>query len=66
MNRSAETLLIIIFWIIVGVYIVDCTIDAIANLELIGASMFAFKPSFTVSNLVRDDRRYGESHRIRN
>ena len=66
MNRSAETLLIIIFWIIVGVYIVDCTIDAIANLELIGASMFAFKPSFTVSNLVRDDRRYGESDRIRN
>ena len=66
MNKSAETLLIIIFWIIVGIYIVDCTIDAIANLELIGASMFAFKPSFTVSNLVRDERRYGESDRIRN
>lgn len=66
MNKSAETLLIIIFWIIVGIYIVDCTIDAIANLELIGAAMFAFKPSFTVSNLVRDDRRYSESDRIRN
>ena len=28
--------------------------------------MFAFKPSFTVSQLVRDDRRYGESDRMRN
>ena len=52
MSRSTETLLILIFWIIVGIYIVDCTFDAIANLELIGASMFAFKPSFTVSNLM--------------
>ena len=66
MNKSAETLLIIIFWIIVGIYIVDCTIDAIANLELIGASMFAFKPSFSVSPLVRSDRRYSESDRPRN
>ena len=66
MNRTAETLLILIFWIIVGIYVVDCAFDAIANLELLGASMFAFKPSFTVSNLVRKDRRYSGSDRLRN
>ena len=66
MSRSTETLLIIIFWVIVVIYVVNCTIDTIANLELIGASMFAFKPSFTVSNLVRKDRRWSETDRQRN
>lgn len=66
MKRSTETLMMCIFWIIVAIYLVDCAVDAIANFELIGASMLAFKPSFTVSNLVRKDRRYGETDRTRN
>ena len=66
MKRSTETLLMCIFFFIVAIYIVDCTLDTIANLELLGASMFAFRPSFTVSNLVRSDRRYSETNRQRN
>lgn len=66
MSRSTEVLFICIFWIIVVIYLVDCTIQTIDNLELLGASMFAFKPSFTVSNLVRKDRRWCETDRQRN
>ena len=67
MNRkSLETIALIAFYTIVFLYLVACTFYTIENLELIGASMFAFKPSFTVSQLVRQDRRYGESDRTRN
>ena len=65
-KQSTETLLMLIFWIIVGIYIVDCAVDTIANLELLGASMFAFKPSFSVSNFIRPDRRWNEGSRQRN
>jgi hypothetical protein len=65
MNRSAETALMCIFYIIVAIYLVDCAFDAIANLELLGASML-FTPSFSVSQLVRKDRRYSGSDRLRN
>ena len=58
-------LAVIIVWILAGAYFVDCLFKALDNLELIGASML-FKPSFSVSQLVRDDRRYGESDRMRN
>ena len=53
------------------VYVVACAYDMcviLSNLEstaLVGASMI-FTPSFTVANLYRDDRRYGESDRMRN
>ena len=66
MKRSTETLLMCIFFFIVAIYLVDCTIDTIANLELLGAAMFAFKPSFTVSNLVNPQRRWKEGSRQRN
>ena len=65
MNRSAETALMCIFYIIVAIYLVDCAFDAIANLELLGASML-FSPSFSVSQLVRKDRRYSGSDKLRN
>ncbi len=55
----------IIVWILAAAYFVDCLFNFIENLELLGAYML-FKPSFTVSQLVRDDRRYGESDRMRN
>ena len=55
----------LIIWIAAAIYFVDCLFNFLDNLELIGASML-FKPSFTVSQLVRGDRRYGESDRMRN
>ena len=67
MNRSTVRLFALItFYIIAFIYIVACAFDTIDNLALLGASMFAFKPSFTVSQLYRDERRYGESDRMRN
>lgn len=57
---------VIILWILAGAYFVDCLFRTLENLDIIGASMFAFKPSFTVANLYRDERRYGESDRMRN
>ena len=65
-KQSIESALYLIFYIVAFIYIVACAFDTIDNLELLGASMFAFKPSFTVSNLVRSDRRYGDSDRMRN
>ena len=67
MNRSTVRLFALItFYIVAFLYIVACAFDTIDNLALLGASMFAFKPSFTVANLYRDERRYGESDRMRN
>ena len=65
-KQSIETALYIIFYTIAFIYIVACAFDTIDNLATLGASMFAFKPSFTVSQLVRSDRRYGDSDRMRN
>ena len=67
MNRSTVRLFALIaFYIIAFIYIVACAFDTIDNLALLGASMFAFRPSFTVANLYRDERRYGDSDRMRN
>jgi len=67
MNRSTVRFFALIaFYIVAFIYIVACAFDTIDNLALLGASMFAFKPSFTVSQLYRDERRYGESDRMRN
>lgn len=52
-------------------YVLQCAYDMcviLSNLDstdILGASMI-FTPSFTVSQLYRDDRRYGESDRMRN
>jgi len=55
----------LILWIIAAIYFVDCLFNFIDNLELLGASML-YKPSFSVSQLVRGERRYTESDRMRN
>ena len=65
-NNRFFHLAVIILWILAGAYFVDCLFRTLENLDIIGASMFAFKPSFTVANLYRDERRYGESDRMRN
>ena len=59
------TAAVLIVWVLAAAYFVDCLFNFIENLELLGASML-FKPSFTVSQLVRSDRRYSESDRMRN
>ena len=52
-------------------YVLQCAYDMcviLSNLDFtdfVGASMI-FTPSFTVANLYRDERRYGESDRMRN
>ena len=67
MNRSTVRFFALIaFYVVAFIYIVACAFDTIDNLALLGASMFTFKPSFTVSQLYRDERRYGESDRMRN
>lgn len=60
-KQSVQTIALIAFYILVCAYIVACTFQTIENLSILGASMFAFKPSFSVSPLVRSDRRYSES-----
>ena len=64
-NKSIDAIFIVIFYIIGAIYLIDCLINTIENLELLGASMLAIKPSFTISNL-RDTRRYSDSDRLRN
>lgn len=60
-KQSVQTIALIAFYILVCAYIVACTFQTIENLSILGATMFAFKPSFSVSPLVRSDRRYSES-----
>ena len=64
-KQSIETALYLIFYIVAFIYIVACAFDTIDNLATLGASMI-FTPSFTVANLYRNERRYGESDRMRN
>ena len=64
-NKSIDAIFIVIFYIIGAIYLIDCLINTIDNLELLGASMLAIKPSFTIANL-RDNRRYSNSDRLRN
>ena len=64
-KQSIQSIALIAFYILVCAYVVACTFQTIENLSILGASMFAFKPSFTVANLVRSDRRYSETDRQR-
>ena len=64
-SKSIDSIFIVIFYIIAFIYVVACAFDTIDNLAVLGASMFAIKPSFTISNL-RDTRRYSDSDRLRN
>ena len=53
-------------------YVLQCAYDATVILstldttDFLGASMFAFKPSFSVHNLIPKSRKYGESTHKRN
>jgi|TARA_R100000479_G_scaffold175909_1_gene128238 hypothetical protein len=66
-KQSIETALYLIFYTIAFIYIVACAFDTIENLSILGASMITFKPGFpSIIDMVREDRRYGESDRMRN
>ena len=59
--------LVIAMWVLSAIYFIDCLFNTIENLELIGASMLAFKPAFpSIIDMVREDRRYSDSDRLRN
>ena len=66
-NKSDQIFLacVIAMWVLSAIFFIDCLFNTLENLELLGASMFAIKPSFTIANL-RDDRRYSDSDRLRN
>ena len=60
------TAAVLTLWILAAAYFVDCLFNTLENLELLGATML-FKPAFpSIIDMVREDRRYGESDRMRN
>ena len=52
---------LIALYTIVAIYVVACTFQTIENLSVLGSSMLAFKPTFSVHNLLQP-RKYGETH----
>ena len=67
-NDSISFYCIAIFFLVACCYIIGCAVDMVtilSNLDSLGYAMLAIKPSFTIANL-RQDRRYGESDRLRN
>jgi len=65
MNDKLTFYSIAILFIIACCYVIACAIDMVAilsNLDTVGLSMLPFVPTFSVSSLVRDDRRYSETH----
>jgi hypothetical protein len=67
-NDTISFYCIAIFFIVACCYIIGCAVDMVtilSNLDTLGLSMLAIKPSFTIANL-RDNRRYSEGDRQRN
>jgi len=64
-NQKIQVILTLAIWAIGAIYFIDCLFNTLENLELLGASMLAFKPSFSVSPLVSKSRKYGESNKGR-
>ena len=62
-NQKIQAILTIAIWVVSAIYFIDCLFNTLENLELLGASMLAFKPSFSVSPLVTKSRKYGETSR---
>ena len=64
-NQKIQVILTLAIWAISAIYFIDCLFNTLENLELLGASMLAFKPSFSVDSLVSKHRKYGESNKGR-
>jgi len=65
-NQKIQIVLTLAIWAIAGLYFIDCLFNTLENLEILGSSMLAFKPSFSVHNLIPKSRKYGESDHKRN
>lgn len=64
-KQNLQTIAIIAIYTMAIVYVILCTFQTIENLNILGASMLAFKPSFSVSPLVSKSRKFGESNKGR-
>jgi len=64
-NQKIQVILTLAIWLLSAIYFVDCLFNTLENLELLGASMLAFKPSFSVDSLVSKSRKYGETSKGR-
>ena len=64
-NQKIQIILTLVIWLLSAIYFVDCLFNTLENLELLGASMLAFKPSFSVDSLVSKSRKYGETSKGR-
>jgi hypothetical protein len=64
-NQKIQVILTLAIWAIGAIYFIDCLFNTLENLELLGASMLAFKPSFSVDSLVSKSRKYGETSKGR-
>jgi len=64
-NQKIQAILTIAIWVVSAIYFIDCLFNTLENLELLGASMLAFKPSFSVDSLVSKSRKYGETSKAR-
>jgi len=64
-NQKFQIVITLAIWLLATIYFVDCLFTTLENLEFIGASMLAFKPSFSVSPLVSKSRKFGESNKGR-
>ena len=64
-NQKFQIVITLAIWLLATIYFVDCLFTTLENLEFIGASMLAFKPSFSVSPLVSKSRKFGESSKGR-
>jgi hypothetical protein len=51
-NQKIQIVITLAIWLLATIYFIDCLFSTLENLEFIGASMLAFKPSFSVSPLV--------------
>lgn len=65
-KQNLQTIAIIAIYTMAIAYVILCTFQTIENLSTLGASMLAFKPSFSVDSLLSKTRKYGESSHNRN
>ena len=64
-NQKFQIVITLAIWLLATIYFIDCLFSTLENLEFIGFSMLAFKPSFSVSPLVSKTRKFRESSKGR-
>jgi hypothetical protein len=64
-NQKIQIVITLAIWLLATIYFIDCLFSTLENLNILGASMLAFKPSFSVSPLVSKSRKFGESSKGR-